>query len=193
MKTPGARIQINLASEPFRRDRVVLVGSAAVAAALVLVFAVLVSIIVQDRQNMRASLTQLDRLNNDLTRYTREQRKLDLSLRQSGNADVLERSEFINKLLFRKGVSWTKLFADLETVVPANVRIVSIRPQEDAHNHLFLDMEVGAESQKPVIDLLTKLESSESFGSTSVSAFRPPSQTDPLYRYRLSVSYAQKL
>lgn len=193
MKTPGPRIQLNLASEPFRRDRVVFVGSAAVAAALLLLLAILASIIVSDRQNMQASLTQLDRLDSELTRYNREQRKLDFSLRQSGNADVLERSQFINKLLLRKGISWTRLFADLEKVVPPNIRIVSIRPQADSRNHLFLDMVVGAESQKPVIDLLTRFESSELFGSTAMSGFLPPSQTDPLYRYRLTVSYAQKL
>ena len=54
-------------------------------------------------------------------------------------------------------------------------------------------MTVGAESPAPVVDLLTRLESSEVFGATTVYSFLPPSQSDPLYRYRVSVNYGQKL
>ena len=48
-------------------------------------------------------------------------------LRRPQNADVLEQSVFLNALLKRKGISWTKIFADLEKVVPYNVRIIQIR------------------------------------------------------------------
>ena len=44
-----------------------------------------------------------------------------------------------------------------------------------------------------VVNMLLKLEASDVFGATEVSGVLPPSQTDPLYRYRLSVNYAQKL
>jgi hypothetical protein len=53
-------------------------------------------------------------------------------------------------------------------------------------------MMVGAEATEPVVDLLMKLEGSDAFGATSIHSSLPPSQTEPLYRYRLSVSYAQK-
>jgi len=39
----------------------------------------------------------------------------------------MERSLFLNALIDRKAISWTKLFADLEKVVPYNVRLVSVR------------------------------------------------------------------
>ena len=170
-----------------------LVSSAAIAAGLVVLLFVLISIAVNDRRQMQASLAALDRANRELANIAAQQRKLSNDLRQAGNSDVLERSIFINALLYRKGISWTRLFADLEKVVPPNVRIISVRPQADAQNHIFLDMVVGAETQKPVVDLLTRFEGSELFGSTAVSGILAPSQTDPLYRYRLTVNYAQKL
>jgi len=106
---------------------------------------------------------------------------------------VLERSLFLNTLLFRKGISWTKVFADLEKELPPNVRIITIRPQVVSENQVYLEMTVGAESPAPVVDLLTRLESSEVFGATTVYNIVTPSQNDPLYRYRVSVNYGQKL
>lgn len=187
------KAQINLASEPFRKDRVLLVTSALIAGALTALFIVLISVALTDRHRMQASLLALDKSNRELANITAQQRRLNAELRQSGNADVLERSQFINTLLYRKGISWTRLFADLEKVVPSNVRVISVRPQADAQDHIFLDLVLGAETQKPVVELLTRFESSEVFGSTIVSTILAPSQTDPLYRYRVTVTYAQKL
>jgi type IV pilus assembly protein PilN len=187
------RAQINLATEPFRRDRLTIVASSAAAGLLIVLFAALVSMAVRDRQSMQASLSNLDSLNHQLDLINAQQRKLDAQLREPGNADVLERSQFINALLYRKGISWTKLFGDLEKVVPPNVRVISIRPQADSRDHIYLDMVVGADSQPPIINLLTKFEASDLFGQTAVYGILPPSQTDPLFRYRVSVNYAQKL
>jgi type IV pilus assembly protein PilN len=187
------RAQINLSSEPFRKDRVFLVASAAVAAGLAALLIVLVSVAINDRHQMKASLSALEKANRELASIEMQQNRLSRDLLKAGNADVLERSQFINLLLYRKGISWTRLFADLETVVPANVRVISVRPQVDAQDHIALDLVLGAETQKPVVDLLTRFESSEVFGSTAVSVILAPSQTDPLFRYRVTVNYAQKL
>ena len=187
------RAQINLATEPFHRDRLMLVASSAAALLLLITLGLLTIMAASDRQSMQASLTALDRTQSRLTAVNSEQKKLDAALRQTGNADVLERSQFINALLYRKGVSWTQLFADLGKVMPSNVRLLSIRPQIYANDHVELDMVVGSDTPKPVLDLLAKFEGSDLFGSPSMYGVIPPSQTDPSFRYRLSVSYAQKL
>lgn len=186
------REQINLASEPFRRDRSVFVASVAISAALLALLGILIAIALADRRNMAESQAELARLNIELTKVAREQKTLDAELHQPGNSDVLERSEFINTLLYRKGISWTKIFADLEKTVPNNVRIISIQPQVNAQDQIFLQMVVGADAPEHAINFFAKLEASEFFGSTAVSSVIPPSQTDPLYRYRLSVNYAQR-
>ena len=85
------------------------------------------------------------------------------------------------------------MFADLESVFPASVRLVAVRPYLTADNQVQLDMVVGSASPEPVIDLIKKLESSHVFGATALLSSQPPSQNEPIYRYRLSVSYAQKL
>ena len=90
-------------------------------------------------------------------------------------------------------MSWTKIFADLEKVTPYNVRLMQVRPQISAGNDLKLEMWVGAAATEPVLNFVMQLEQSSLFGSTTVFNTLPPSQNEPLYRYRLSVNYAQKL
>jgi type IV pilus assembly protein PilN len=187
------RIPINLAREPFRRDRPMLVGSAAAALLLIGTLVVLISIAVTQRAESADTQAMLNRVNRQLNSIHNEQAKLDASMRQPGNEIVLDRSVLLNTLIHRKAISWTKIFSDLGTVCPPNVRVIAIRPTVNAQGGLFLDMQVASDSPEPVIGFISKLESSDVFGSTAVSGFTPPSQTNPFYRYQLSVNYAQKL
>jgi len=65
-------------------------------------------------------------------------------LRRPENAEVLERSVFLNALLYRKGISWTRIFADLEKIVPWNVKVLAIRPSVNSENQVMLDMTLGS-------------------------------------------------
>jgi type IV pilus assembly protein PilN len=187
-------VPINLSSEPFRRDRPVLVGIAAVAVFLVLLLILQLSTILSDRRDAADTRQTLQRLNTQLRTVAAEQAKLNATLHKPENAEVLERSLFLNTLIDRKAISWSKIFGDLEKVMPYNVRLVSVRlPQVDSDNQVLLDMVVGAQEVQPVLELLKRLETSPQFGPTSVMNSIPPSQTDPFYRYRVTVSYAQEL
>jgi type IV pilus assembly protein PilN len=187
------KIQINLSTQPFRRDRPMLVASAALAVLLVGLLAVLIALEYLERDRMSDTHREIAKLESEVRRLNAEQAKLDRVLRQPENAEVLERSLFLNALLYRKGISWTRIFEDLEKTLPHNVRVISIRPTVNPQNQITLEMNVGAESTQPVVEMLLRLESSEVFGATQVHSSLPPSQTDPLYRYRVSVNYAQKL
>jgi type IV pilus assembly protein PilN len=187
------KIPVNLASEPFRRDRPILAASAVTAVLMVALLAMLVSTIMTQREAARESREMLDTLDRQVRLLDTEQARIQAELRQPVNAAVLDRSVFLNLLLQRKGISWTRLFADLEGVFPGSVRLVTIRPYVTGDNRVQLDMIVGAQEPEYVIDLLKRLEGSPLFGETALVNSQPPSQNEPLYRYRLSVNYAQKL
>jgi type IV pilus assembly protein PilN len=188
------RIPVNLASDPFRRDRPILVASAAVGVILLLTLIVQIGAIFSARAQAAETRAMLDKLDRQLTTLKADQAKLDGTLSKPENAEVLDRSQFLNSLIERKSISWTRIFADLEKVMPYQVRLVAVRlPQVDSQNQVLLDMVVGADSPGPVFELLKHLETSPQFGPTSVINSLPPSQTDKLWKYRVSVSYAQKL
>lgn len=188
------RVPLNLASEPFRRDRPLMVGSVALAIALTLVLIYQVFAIVSERRQAADIRAAITRETAQLQRITAQQAKLNTTLRQPENSEVLERSLFLNTLIERKAISWTKIFGDLEKVMPYNVRLISVRlPEVNTHNQVLLDMVVGAKEVPPILELVKRLETAPQFGDTSVQSAAPPSQTDPYYRYHVTVTYAQKL
>jgi type IV pilus assembly protein PilN len=188
-----ARVPINLASEPFRRDRAMLVASTALALVLLAALVGQVVLVMQERERAAEGRAAAERLEAALARQIAERTKLEQELRQSQNAEVLDRNVFLNGLIARKAVSWTQLFADLEKVMPGAVRLVSVRPQITPANQVVLDMTVGSLSGEPVVDMLMRLEASPLFGATTITTMLPPGQNETLYRYRLSVHYAPQL
>jgi type IV pilus assembly protein PilN len=170
-----------------------LIGSAVVGLLLVGLLGLLIWISAAERGQLRETRRDIARLEGRIRSLTADQGRLDAVLRRPENAEVLERSLFLNELLSRKGISWTRIFADLEKVIPYNVRVISIRPSANAQNQITLEMMVGADSPGPVIQLLKALEDSPLFGAAYLHSGMPPSQTEPLFRYRVSVNYAQKL
>ena len=168
------RVPINLASDPFRRDRPLLVGSAALGIVLSLLLIYQVIYIVSERHQAADIRIAIDQQNARLKEIAAQQAKLNATLRRPENAEVLERSLFLNTLIERKAISWTKIFADLEKVMPYNVRLVSVRlPEVDSHNQVLLDMVVGAKDVPPILELFKRLEGSPQFGNTSVQSSAP--------------------
>jgi Tfp pilus assembly protein PilN len=187
------KFPINLATQPFHKDRPILFASGVVAALMVCSLILLASLAVADRRRSADTRAVIARLDRQIAQATANQARLDAVLRRPENAEVMERSLFLNELLFRKGISWTRVFADLEKTLPPNVRLSMIRPQVLSESQIHLEMMLAAESALAVTDALRALESSEVFGETNVHNIATPSPSDPLYRYRVSVTYAQKL
>ncbi len=187
------KVQVNLASEPFERTRPMLVAGSVSLVLLVGLLGLLISLSAMETGQAAETTRQIDRLQTTLRKLSAEQAGLQAVLQKPENAEVLERSEFLNALLYSKGISWTRLFDDLGKVMPYNVRLISIRPQVNAQNQISLDMVVGAESAEPIIQMIARLENAPQFGETQIHQRTPPSQQERLLRFRVSVNYAQKL
>jgi type IV pilus assembly protein PilN len=187
------KIPINLASEPFRRDRAVLVASSAVGALLIASLAALVMLANADNAQLADLRKEVTQLRAEIAAAGKQQADFEAVIRKPENAQVLELSVFLNTLLGRKGISWTRILADLEKTMPGNVKMLNIQPYVTGRNQLILSLQVGSEGPEPVILFYKKLESSDLFGGVTQNIYQPPSQSEPLYRYRFTVNYAQKL
>jgi Tfp pilus assembly protein PilN len=190
---------INLASQPFRAERAQTALLAGVCAALLVSLGVLGGLILHARSEATGLRRQLDAETATLKRLQRDQTRFSAVLSKPQNADVFATSVFLNEVIARRGLSWTRVFKDLETVIPPNMRLLGVRlPQTAADdgagtNRVQLDMNVGTMEPAALIGLLKRLDKSKLFGPASMVNQSPPTQNDPLYKYRVTVSYAQKL
>lgn len=186
-------VPVNLASEPFRKDRPFVVAAIAASTLLggLLVYQVTIGLI--EREARTAIGEQVTSASRQLMALQAEHSKIMGLASDPRFAEAVDYSVFLNGLLMRKSISWTRIFEDLEAVMPPDVRLISVRPQVNLDNQIMLDMTVGAQTQEPVVDLFIKLEGSPRFGATAVSTWIPPSQSETQYRCRLTANYAPKL
>ena len=190
---------INIASQPFKRERAQNAMLAGGALALIVSLLVLVTLILHARVEATDLRTRINAQKVELARLQQAQSAYSMVLSKPRNADVFAQSVLLNELIAKRAVSWTRVFQDLGTVLPGDMRLLSIRlPQVAAENgtgrnRVQLDMWVGAEKPASVVAFLKKLESSKLFGDASVMTEAPPTQNDSLHKYRLTVAYAQQL
>jgi len=187
------KIHLNLATQPFGHRRMFWLATGISAILLTLAAAWLVTIYARNGSSNREIGPSESELRAQLSALQTEEAQLRNKLNQPGNEQVLARSLFLNQLLHRKGISWTRTFADLEEILPPRVRVISVRPEVTFDNSVLLDMQVGAEKPEDCIELLQVLEASDWFGSPDVRSFSPPTDNNPLFQYRVLVNYEQRL
>ena len=171
------RLDINLASQPYEDARQFWLrwGTALGAASILTLILVTITITswlaaLHDHAaiaNFRAEIAQRDR-----TRQLAEQ-----YLNRPENRSTRDQSQFINELIERKSLSWTRVLEDLEKVMPARVHLVSIQPELDDDNRLTLKMVVGGDSRDKAIELAQRMEESKHFSQTYIETEHSATET----------------
>jgi type IV pilus assembly protein PilN len=192
-------MMINLASQPFRRERAQNAIWVLVCIGSLCTLLVMVAFILRERALSADLHRHIEQLQAQLQKAQQEEMHFSNVVAKPENEDVFSTNVFLNELIARRSISWTHVFKDLESTMPARMRLMVVRlpqlPAEDksGKDTVQLDMVVGASSPEVVIELLKRLQSSNLFGAPSVVSQQPPTQNDPLYKYRVTVNYAQQL
>lgn len=195
---------VNLASQPFKNERVQNAAWGLACLALTLVLLVLTIAFFRARAQAADISRGIETQRTTLARLDGEGSRFSAVLAKPDNADVFSRNVFLNEVIARRAVSWTLVFRDLEHLLPTNVKLIGVRlPQVSGEesaagaakgtNRVQLDMLVGTDRPESVIELLKRLSSSKLFGAAKILAQQPPNQNDPLYKFRVTVPYAQEL
>jgi type IV pilus assembly protein PilN len=157
------RLDINLATRPYEDAREFWgrwglgVGVLAVATLVLLAFAVQSWIHAgRDRHEIR-------QLQQQIAQRDSERSKAQAFLDLSANRSTRDQSQFLNGLIQRKAFSWTRVFEDLERVMPSNLHVVSLRPEINEKNQMQLDMRVACENRLAAVELVHRMESSRHF------------------------------
>ena len=166
------RIDINLASHPYEDSRRFWTYWGTGIVLLFLATALLIFMAVSGFVRAGVDRQQIARLKAEITAYDREKVQAEALLNQPQNRLIREQSKFLNDLFERKAFSWTKVFEDLERVMPAHLHVVSIHPDLSAENSLALKLVVGGESREQALVLIRKMEESNRFKQTRIDQIK---------------------
>jgi len=170
------RIDINLATQPYEDSRQFwgLWGTGLIV--LAMVTALLVFLAVSGFMRAGHDRQQISKLKNQIAAYDREKDEAEAVLNQPKNRELREQSRFLNALIQRKAFSWTKVFEDLEQVMPAHLHVVSINPGNTADNNLEIRLLVGGDSREQALTLVRKMEGSNRFRQTRIESEKVESE-----------------
>lgn len=162
------RIEINLASHPYEDSRRFWTYWGTGLGLLGLVTALLVFMAVTGFLRAGVDRRQLSRLRSEIAAYDQEKMQAEAMLNRPQNRLIRDQSRFLNELFERKAFSWTRVFEDLERVMPAHLHVVSIHPDMSSENNLALRLVVGGDSREQALTLLRKMEESKRFRQTRI-------------------------
>jgi type IV pilus assembly protein PilN len=84
-------------------------------------------------------------------------------LDMAANRSTRDQSQFLNGLIQRKAFSWTRVFEDLEKVMPGDLHVVSLRPELNDQNQMELEMKVAGNNRSAAVELVHRMEGSRHF------------------------------
>lgn len=170
------KVPINLASEPYENLRPWRTGAWLAATVLVILAAVVVWTERENRNQTQSLSQQISGLEREMRDLRQEEELLEQWLETPQVRALRDRSAFLNSLILRKSLSWTRLFMDLEEILPERAQIVSIQPSLNEAQEAVLNLTVAAATMGPLVEFLKNLESSPQFGSPVVASQRYPSE-----------------
>jgi len=162
------RLDINLATRPYEDAREfwsrwgVGVGALGVLTLILLGWAISGWISAgRDRHNIA-------QLEQQIAAREKERADAQTVLDMTANRSTRDQSQFLNGLIQRKAFSWTRVFEDLEKVMPATLHVVSLKPELNDQNQLLLEMKVAGDSRAAALDLVHRMEGSPHFQGTQM-------------------------
>jgi type IV pilus assembly protein PilN len=163
------RLDINLASQPYQNLRTFwmrwIVGLTALALVTIGLAGFTISALIKAHHQQEAIQTIQDSINALSDRES----KAKLFLNEPDNRSTRDRSQFLNELFHRKAFSWTRVFQDLERVMPAKLHVVSIHPELTKSNQLEIKLVVGGDTHQHALELVKKMEDSKRFQGTQIN------------------------
>jgi type IV pilus assembly protein PilN len=164
------QFNINLASQPYEAAREYRRLLSAAIAVVALITALLVGYIIQQRVASRDINRQIADAEQEISNLDREKAQAQAILNRPANRAVADQSLFLNELFARKALSWTRVFSEMERIMPPGIHVVSMKPDYTTENQLLLHMVVATDSRDRAVELVRHMEKSNHFRQPQVVA-----------------------
>ena len=157
------RLDINLATRPYEDAREFWTRWGLGVGLLGLLTLFLLGLTVNDWRKAGQDRRDIASLQAQIAERDNERAKAKAFLDMPSNRSTRDQSQFLNGLIQRKSFSWTRVFEDLEQVMPTNLHVVSLRPELNDQNQMQLDMRVAGDTRSAGYELVHRMESSKHF------------------------------
>ncbi len=164
------RFNINLASQPYEAARQFRRRMGGVVAVLAIIGVSLVGYIVYQRIQSRDINRQLSEVRQEISGLNQEEAQARAILNKPENRDVADQSQFLNQLFARKALSWTRVFTEMERIVPPDLHVVSMKPEYNKTNDLILHVVVATGSRGRAVEMVRRMEKSIHFHQAEIVA-----------------------
>jgi type IV pilus assembly protein PilN len=164
------RLDINLASHPYQdTEQFWKLWGTALGLAILLTLG-LVGYTVNAWYHARQQQVAIAGLRKKITSLEATEAQARQFLDRPEHRTTRDRSQFLNDLFHRKAFSWTRVFEDLEQLMPGRLHVVSIHPELTADNQLKISLIVAGESRDKALELVRKMEDSQHFLRTEINS-----------------------
>lgn len=156
------RVRLNLATSPLQTHRRFLAASGVIGAVAGIAFLALGWHVYSVRKAEEALRIKSEQVRQEMVVLLRQRSELEQFFARPENAKLADRSAFLNTLIDKKSLNWTRMFMDLEKVFPSGVRLLSIEPRTEK-GRVQIKFVVGAASDQAKLKFLRTLEESPAF------------------------------
>lgn len=164
------RFNINLATKPYQDVRRVLLqwgGLVLLLAVCTVALAGTALSVWRESRNVNAKIAGVQA---DIAALDKQRSEAVAVLQLPQNSSVVDNSKFLNGLIARKSFSWTRVFMQLEEIMPPRLHVVSIAPElQPKTNTVEVHLTVAGTSREAAVELVKRLEQSPSFRNARIA------------------------
>jgi len=158
------RLNINLATKPFQDVRRVLLQWGGLVLLLAVCTVGLLWMAVSNWRESREVSAKIADLKSEIAALDRQHDEAVELVRLPQNSPVVDTSKFLNGLIARKSFSWTRVFMQMEEILPPRLHVSSISPElQPQTNTMEVHMTVAGTSRDSALELVKRLEVSPAF------------------------------
>jgi len=161
------KVRLNLATKPLETHRKFIAGSTLVGLVAVIVFLSLGWHVYLARKANAEMRAKSAKILQQVAELEQQRTALERFFALDENARLHDRAAFINSLIDARSFNWTLMFMDLERVLPAGVRVVSIEPRQEK-GRIEVKFMIGATSDDAKLKFIKALEDSKTFSHIQV-------------------------
>jgi len=158
---------INLATRPLETHRRFLAATGSLGAAAALAFLLLGWHMLGVRRTNEETREKLSEVLRQKDQLVAEREDLLRFFRQPENASLHDRAEYLNSLIDARSFDWTRMFMDLEKVLPDGVRVTQIAPHLES-GRVNVKLAVVAVGEEAKLKFIRSLEASREFSGVQL-------------------------